>query len=109
MPLAQRFLFLEESSEVEEVYATVARQGISKVPESAEEEVDYHYICLVRSHINGRLYELDGDRKGPRDTGIVLDNDDVLGPEGLGVIRGYIDPEKSENFGLLALCYETHI
>lgn len=104
----ERSFLLEESAELEEVYAKVAQQGSSKVPEDAEDEVDYHYVCFVRSHQSGHLYELDGDRRGPRDTGIVLESDNVLVAEGLDLIRDYIHRDGSDgNFGLLALGYET--
>lgn len=76
------------------------------MPEDAKDEVDYHYVCFVRSHKSGHLYELDGDRKGPRDTGLLLESDDVLVPEGLNLIRNYMNrEERNENFGLLALGY----
>lgn len=104
----ERSFVLEESSELEKVYTMVAHEGDSKVPENAEDEVDFHYVCFVRSHINRRLYELDGDRKGPRNTGFVLDSDDVLVPESLNLIRDYINREGMDGkFGLLALGYES--
>lgn len=86
------------------MYSQVARLGTSQVPEDAEEEVDYHYVCFVRSHTSGRLYELDGDRGGPRDTGFVLESDNVATPECLSLIREYVDREdKAGHFALLAL------
>ncbi|KAH8745670.1 ubiquitin carboxyl-terminal hydrolase, family 1 [Diaporthe sp. PMI_573] len=106
LPSTERSRLLEDSAELEEVYSKVARQGSSKVPEDAKDEVDYHYVCFVRSHKSGHLYELDGDRKGPRDTGLLLESDDVLVPEGLNLIRNYMNrEERNENFGLLALGY----
>lgn len=47
LPQKERSLLLEESVELEEAYATVARQGNSKVPENAEDEVEYHYVCSM--------------------------------------------------------------
>ena len=54
-------------------------QGDSKMLDNTEDEVNYHYICLVRSHQSGRLFALDGDRASPIDRGAVLaPGDDVL-------------------------------
>ncbi|KAI5861922.1 ubiquitin carboxyl-terminal hydrolase, family 1 [Durotheca rogersii] len=105
LPLSERSLFLENSEELEKVYKEVAVQGSSEAPDNPEDEVDYHYVCFVKSHRSGRLYELDGDRTGPIDRGQVLGpQDDVLAPGGLNVIREYIEHERgNSNFGLMAL------
>lgn len=83
----------------------MALQGSSRAPDNPEDEVDYHYVCLVRSHRSGRLYELDGDRTGPIDRGYRLGpEDDVLAPGGLSIVREYIKQDQGNpNFGLLAL------
>lgn len=62
-------------------------------------------MCFVRSHQNGRLYELDGDRAGPIDRGDVIQpGEDLLAPGGLSVVREYIEREKgSPFFSLMAL------
>jgi ubiquitin carboxyl-terminal hydrolase L3 len=67
--------------------------------------VDYHFVCFVKSHRNGHLYELDGDRKGPIDRGLVLaSEEDMLASGGLSVVREYIEREKGScAFGLMAL------
>ncbi len=80
-------------------------KGDSAVPESAEVEVFDHYICLVKSQKDGHVYELDGDWKGPIDTGIVLGpEEDVLGPQTLKVVRDLIEAaEGNVNFNILAL------
>jgi ubiquitin carboxyl-terminal hydrolase L3 len=103
----QRTSYLENSVELERVYKEVAVQGISRVAENAEDEVDYHFVCLVKSHKNGHLYELDGDRKGPIDRGLVLaSEEDMLASGGLSVIREYIEREKGNcAFGLMALVH----
>ncbi|KAH8747947.1 hypothetical protein F5883DRAFT_583209 [Diaporthe sp. PMI_573] len=101
----QRSSYLENSVELERVYRQVAVQGNSKVPESAEDEVDYHFVCFVQSHRSGHLYELDGDRKGPIDRGLVLEpEEDMLASGGLSVVREYIEREQGNcTFGLMAL------
>ncbi|KAG8157776.1 hypothetical protein KVR01_012438 [Diaporthe batatas] len=106
----ERSVYLENSVELERVYKQVAVEGISEVPENAEDEVDYHFVCFVQSHRNGHLYELDGDRKGPLDRGLVLGpGDDMLAMGGLGVVREYIEREQGKcTFGLMALVNTGH-
>ncbi|KAI9866106.1 MAG: ubiquitinyl hydrolase 1 [Trichoglossum hirsutum] len=108
LPLApdDRALALEASEELESAHAEAAMQGDSSVPNSAEDEVDFHYVCFVKSHKNGRLYQMDGDRKGPIDRGPLLSSDeDILAEGGLSVVREFIRRENSGNlkFSLLAL------
>ncbi|CAI4211548.1 unnamed protein product [Parascedosporium putredinis] len=98
-------LVLEQSQELEDAYNRVAAEGDTVAPENAEDEVDFHYVCFVRSSENGRLYELDGDRQGPIDRGAVLGpGEDVLGEGGLNVIREYIEKGQGNiGFSLMAL------
>ncbi|KAL9094963.1 MAG: hypothetical protein Q9165_002913 [Trypethelium subeluteriae] len=94
---------LEASHEVEEAHRKAAMQGQSSVPEDAAAEVDYHYICFVKS--GGRLFELDGDRKGPIDRGSLVADEDVLGESSMQIIREFIRREHGQNlnFSLMAL------
>ncbi|KAI9691039.1 MAG: ubiquitinyl hydrolase 1 [Bathelium mastoideum] len=99
----ERAKVLEASQELEAAHRKAALQGQSSVPEDAAAEVDYHYICFVKSR--GRLYELDGDKKGPVDRGSLSSDEDVLGEKGVNVIREFIQREKDQNlnFNLMAL------
>jgi ubiquitin carboxyl-terminal hydrolase L3 len=105
LPPNERPSILETSKELEQAYELVAREGSSVAPDDAEDEVDYHYVCLVRSHRNGRLYELDGDRSGPIDRGDVRGpGDDLIAAGGLRVVQEYIERGKgNSNFNLMAL------
>lgn len=107
MPLAPlaRAKALENSKAIEEAYKEVALQGDSKVPANAEDEVDFHYVCFVKSHKDNHLYGLDGDRKGPVDRGVLSADEDVLSDGGVNVIREYIQRENGGNlnFSLLVL------
>ena len=95
---------LEDDEQLESAYKTVALQGDSEVPTNPEDEVDFHYVCFVKSHKNGHLYELDGDRKGPIDWGRLDPDDDVLSDMALGAIRDFIQRiSKAVGFSLLAL------
>jgi ubiquitin carboxyl-terminal hydrolase L3 len=57
-----RALALEDSADLERAHTAAATQGDSAVPENAEDEVYFHYVCFVKSHKDGQLYEMDGDR-----------------------------------------------
>ncbi|EDU45000.1 ubiquitin carboxyl-terminal hydrolase isozyme L1 [Pyrenophora tritici-repentis Pt-1C-BFP] len=96
---------LENDTELESAYREVATQGSSQVPANAEDEVDFHYVCFVKSNENGHLYELDGDRKGPKDRGPLEPDEDVLSDGGRKVIKEFIEREQGQNtnFSLLAL------
>ncbi|KAH7312665.1 ubiquitin carboxyl-terminal hydrolase [Stachybotrys elegans] len=102
---SDRALIIEDSQELETSYKETALQGDSDVPEDPEAEVDFHYICFVKSHVDGHLYQLDGDRKGPIDCGKIEEADDLLSPQALDVVRGFIASiGRSVGFSLLALC-----
>ena len=82
----ERTLVLENSRKLEDAHKSAAVPGDSKVPDSAEDEVDFHYVCFVKSHKSGWLYELDGDRKGPVHREHFLGpGEDVLAQGGLDV------------------------
>ena len=103
---SERALLLESSELLEDAYRNVAMQGDSEVPEDAEEEVDYHYICFVCSSENNHVYELDGDRIGPIDRGVLVDEyGDMLGQGMLAHIRTFMKRYEHENtnFNLMAL------
>ena len=101
---ADRAKAIENSEEIESAYRTLALQGDSDVPENAEDEVDFHYVCFVKSSKSGHMYELDGDRKGPIGHG-TLGSGDILSNGGLDIIQKFISREEGANvnFSLLAL------
>ncbi|KAJ4363909.1 hypothetical protein N0V83_009361 [Neocucurbitaria cava] len=106
VPLApnERALVLEGSKELEVAYAVVARKGDTEAPDSAEDEVDFHYVAFVKSHNNKHLYQLDGARKRPIDLGPLAADEDVLSKKCLDVIRSMIASESNNpNFSLMAL------
>jgi ubiquitin carboxyl-terminal hydrolase L3 len=105
LDLEARALLLEDSKDLETAHREAALQGDSTVPENAKDEVDYHYVCFVKSKKTGQLYELDGDKKGPIDLGRIDVEEDVFGDRGIEVIRNYITDEEGGHtgFSLLAL------
>ncbi|OAL45903.1 ubiquitin C-terminal hydrolase L3 [Pyrenochaeta sp. DS3sAY3a] len=100
-------LQLEGSEELEHAYTEVARKGDTEAPENPEDEVDFHYICFVKSHQSGHLYQLDGDRKRPINLGPLAANEDVLSSKCLDVIRRMFASEDDNiSFSLMALVEE---
>lgn len=98
---------LENYPALDQAYAAVAAKGDSAMPRSAEDEVDYHYICFVQSAEEVYLYELDGDSKGPICPGPidVGEDRDILRHDTVAHIRKYTGMEESGNIGyrLMAL------
>lgn len=104
LKLKERALLLEESHELEAAYASVASKGDTEAPVNLDDEVDFHYICFLKSELNGHLYQMDGDRKVPIDLGPMAPDEDVLTDTCLDVIRSMIKAENDNlNFSLMAL------
>ena len=84
-------------------YLKAAQDGDSSVPVNAEDEVDFHYTCFVKS--NGHLFELDGDLSGPVDLGVLKDDEDVVSETALVLIRQFMRDigRGSIGFSMLAL------
>jgi ubiquitin carboxyl-terminal hydrolase L3 len=99
----ERARVIEDDADLEAAYKAVALQGDSEAPENPEEEVDFHYVCFVRSHKNGHLYELDGDQRGPIDRGLLGPNEDVISVSGLRVIQEFVQREKERGNQFSAL------
>lgn len=107
----ERARLLEDSKELEQSHAYAAQQGDTAAPDSAEVNVDYHYVCFAPSHkptadSGHELYELDGTRPGPLPREIIIPSGgDVLSPEALKPVQEFIEREQGKNsgFGLMAL------
>lgn len=100
---------LEGSKELAVAYASVASKGSTEAP-SAESRVNHHYIGFVKSHVDGHLYHLDGDRKRPVDLGQLGPEEDVLGESAFNVVREMIASAGGDNleFSLMALVEELN-
>ncbi|KAF7342114.1 Ubiquitin carboxyl-terminal hydrolase [Mycena venus] len=92
---------LEESLDIAEAHRRAANQGSTAVPR-AEDEVNFHYVCFVKSPLNGHLYDLDGDKNGPVDRDAFLEGDRDMLSAGLKLVRSYIK-DGNPNFQLMAL------
>ncbi|RJE21392.1 hypothetical protein PHISCL_06262 [Aspergillus sclerotialis] len=100
MAVKDRSEYLENSEYLDQVYQQAAVGGSSDAP-PAEEEIDHHYVCLVKR--SSFLYELDGDREGPICRNILEQDEDVLSKKGRGIIQMYTGSDLEGSFSLLAL------
>jgi ubiquitin carboxyl-terminal hydrolase L3 len=94
------------NSEILEIaHREAAEQGDSRVPDPGE-DVPYGFTAFVRGR-DGRLYELEGRRKGPADRGLIGPEEDILSERVLGLsVYPYINREKvtETRFSCIALC-----
>jgi ubiquitin carboxyl-terminal hydrolase L3 len=109
MNTTQRAELLENSKELEGAHTSFSQQGQSHAP-SAHEEVETHYVALVK-HINpntgkAMIYELDGDRLGPVARSELPDGEDLIGPTTLKIVEEFMKRESesgNQDFSLCAL------
>lgn len=100
MPLKaeQRADLLYNSDALESAHQKAAQGGDTAAP-GIDEDIDLHYVCFVKSE-DGRLWELDGRRKGPIDRGQLDADDDVLSDKALDLgVRKFISQETAANSG----------
>ncbi|KAI9926683.1 hypothetical protein ASPWEDRAFT_46276 [Aspergillus wentii DTO 134E9] len=108
-PLApiQRADLLYESKALESAHADAAKLGDTAAPQ-AEDNVDLHFVAFVKG-LDGRLWELDGRRKGPLDRGQLAEDEDALSEKALGLgVRRFLQTESAGGnpdlrFSLLSL------
>jgi ubiquitin carboxyl-terminal hydrolase L3 len=94
---------LEESEEVEEAYNLASFYAQSAPPESADDEVNFHFITIVDSPEGGHVFELDGDLQAPLDMGFSVD--DLASQDVLGLVKEHIRVANDDKFSLMALVY----
>ncbi|KAF9261924.1 ubiquitin C-terminal hydrolase L3 [Marasmius fiardii PR-910] len=103
----ERALALEASHELEEIHNVAGKEGDTDFSLDSD-DVDYHYVSFVQSNKSGRLYELDGMKSGPIDTGLILgEGEDVLSKPVLELVKEFIGREsskyQSDGFNMMAL------
>ena len=103
----QRADLLYESQALEAAHQSAAAGGDTSAP-AADESVDLHYVCFVKSK-TGDLFEMDGRRKGPLNRGNLSPDEDVLSEKALNLgVRNFLKREESAGggdlrFSLIAL------
>ena len=104
----ERARLIEESDALERAHQQAATGGETQAP-AAEDDVDLHYVCFVKSEGSGSLWELDGRRKGPLNRGALEAGDDVLSEKALDLgVRAFLKREEEAGggdlrFGLIVL------
>ena len=89
---------LYESEALESAHQSAAGGGDTSAPD-AEDNVDLHYVCFVKSQDNN-LWELDGRRKGPLNRGKLSADEDVLSDKALDLgVRSFLKRESEAGGG----------
>ena len=98
-PIARADL-LYKSRTLESAHQSAAAKGDTTAP-PAEEKVDLHYVCFVKSSDN-ILWELDGRRVGPLKRGQLTAEEDVLGEKALELgVKSFLKREEEAGGGEL--------
>lgn len=79
LKMVERANMLYNSMPFEMAHKSVERFG--DTPVVAGERAGQHFVAFVKT--DGRLWELEGSRKGPLDRGMLADDEDVLSPKAL--------------------------
>jgi ubiquitin carboxyl-terminal hydrolase L3 len=89
---------LYESEALESAHQNAAAGGDTAAP-SADDSIDLHYVCFVKSKTN-HLWEMDGRRKGPLDRGELSPDEDVLSDKALSLgVRNFLKREAEAGGG----------
>ncbi|KAF2208933.1 hypothetical protein CERZMDRAFT_114266 [Cercospora zeae-maydis SCOH1-5] len=97
---AQRAELVETTEVLETAHQAAAATGDTAAP-SAEDSIDLHYVCFVKGK-DGKLWELDGRRKGPLDRGAIGEEEDVLSEVALDRgVRAFLKREEEVGGGEL--------
>jgi len=82
LKMKERAQLLYDSKDLEDAHQSVAEMGDTTAPSAAEgEKLGQHFVAFVVE--DGRLWELEGSRKGPLDRGEVKDGDGVLSEDAI--------------------------
>lgn len=83
---------LYESKALESAHADAAKLGDTSAP-GAEDDVDLHFVAFVKG-VDGKLWELDGRRKGPLERGSLGPDEDALSEKALEMgVRRFLSVE----------------
>ncbi|KAI8955856.1 ubiquitin C-terminal hydrolase L3 [Xylaria longipes] len=102
---AQRIAALESDEQLAAAHASVASRGSTAPPTDITQPVPFAYMTFVKSRKSGRLYQLEGCRKGPVDMGCVLGEDeDMLSEKALNAVGKFVEEAgKGVAFGYSAM------
>ena len=98
-PIARADL-LYESRALESAHQSAASKGDTAAP-SADERVDLHYVCFVKS-LDNTLWEMDGRRIGPLKRGKLDPDEDLLSAKALELgVKSFLRREEQAGGGEL--------
>jgi ubiquitin carboxyl-terminal hydrolase L3 len=98
--MEDRAQLLYESKELEDAHQSVAEMGDTAAPTAAEGGELGHFVAFVKQ--DGKLWELEGSRKGPLERGNLDDDEDVLSERALEMgLRRVIRMESESGGGNL--------
>ncbi|KAF2749923.1 cysteine proteinase [Sporormia fimetaria CBS 119925] len=95
----ERAKVLEESDAFETAHQEAAKLGDTPTPlQGNKKHSGQHFVAFVKAS-DGHLWELEGDRKGPLDRGLLDEDEDVLSPKALEMGLGRLMRIESEACG----------
>ncbi|TVY27310.1 Ubiquitin carboxyl-terminal hydrolase isozyme L3 [Lachnellula hyalina] len=98
--VAERAQMLYDDLDFETAHQSVAEMGDTAAPSAeAGDKLGQHFVTFVKGD-DGKLWELEGSRKGPLFRGMLADDEDVLSERGLALGLGrVIEMEKASGGG----------
>ncbi|KAI8630778.1 ubiquitin C-terminal hydrolase L3 [Xylariaceae sp. FL1651] len=91
---AQRIAALEADERLAAAHASVGTRGDTAPPADITVHPDFAYMTFVKSSKSGRLYQLEGCRKGPVDLDCVLrEDEDMLSEKALNAVKKFVEEE----------------
>ena len=104
---------LYDSREFEDAHQSVAEMGDTAAPSAEEgDRLGQHFVAFVKGD-EGKLWELEGSRKGPLERGVLAEDEDVLSERGIELGLGRVIKMEAEagggdlRFSCIALAKKT--
>lgn len=107
LEMTERARVLEDSEELEIEHGKAAALGDTIAPDAeGGDRLGQHFVAFLVK--DGKLWELEGSRRGPLDRGLLGEGEGVLSPEAVKMGLGrYLELEGMEGdprFSVVALC-----
>jgi ubiquitin carboxyl-terminal hydrolase L3 len=101
LKMEERAKYLYDNKDFEVAHQSVAEMGDTIPPDAEGGNNSGHFVAFIKGD-DGRLWELEGSRKGPIDRGFLDDDEDVLSEKALSLgIGRIIQLEKASGGGNL--------
>lgn len=97
--MEERAQMLYDNKEFEDAHCSVAELGDTTAPDAEEgDRLGQHFVAFVKGD-DGRLWELEGSRKGPICRGVLGEGEDVLSARGVELGIGRVINLEEESGG----------